>query len=256
MFILSKLFTAWLLPPGLAITMLFLWALMLLKKKNYAIGILMVIFAASVYTACLGPLADGLMTPLENTYAPLNIKSVSDHDVYVVLGGGIHTNAPDLEGTGSPTGDALHRLVYAFRLYRIDPLPIIVSSGKAFRCQRPEAPVLKRFLVQMGVPEKDIFTDSSSRNTNENAVDVKALCAKMSCKNIILITSAYHMRRAMFAFRHAGMTNVIPAPTDYKTNRSCYNFMDYMPSLEGLENTYRALHEYVGMLYYRLLVKV
>ena len=256
MFILSKLFTAWILPPGLAITMLFLWAIMLIKKKNYGIGVLMLIFAASVYTACLGPLANKLMLPLENTYAQLNVKDISSHDVYVVLGGGIHSNAPNLEGEGSPTGDALHRIVYAFRLYRIQPLPIIVSSGKAYQCQRPEAPVLKRYLFQMGVPEKDIYTDSKSRNTYENADDVKNLCAKMTCNKIILITSAFHMKRAVYAFKHAGLTNIVPAPTDYKVNRTCYNFMDYMPNIEALDNTYRAMHEYVGMLYYKLLVKI
>jgi uncharacterized SAM-binding protein YcdF (DUF218 family) len=256
MYIISKLFTSWILPPGLAITMTFLWALMLLRQKKTGIGIMMIIFSVSVYTACLGPLADKLMLPLENTYAQLNVKDISAHDVYVVLGGGIYDNAPDLEGIGSPTGDSLERLVYAYRLYRIQPLPIIVSSGKGFKYEAPEAPVMRRYLVQMGVPEKSISMDSTSRNTYENAMEVKTLCEKLMCNKIILITSAYHMRRAVYAFRHAGLTNIIPAPTDYKINRRRYGFMDYMPDVEALTNTYRGMHEYVGLLYYKILVKI
>lgn len=256
MYTISKLFTAWILPPGLAITALFIWAILLLRKKQTGIGILMLIFAASVYTACLGPLADKLMLPLENSFAQLNIKDLSPHDVYVVLGGGIHDNSPDLEGTGSPTGDSLQRLVYAFRLYRIQPLPVIVSSGKGFKCEKPEAPVMKRYLVQMGIPEQEIHMEATSRNTYENALDVKKLCETLACKNIVLITSAYHMRRAVYAFRHAGLTNILPAPTDYKVNRRCYGFMDYMPDMEALANTFRGLHEYVGLLYYKVLVRI
>ncbi len=256
MYIISKLFTSWFLPPGLFITILIIWAIILIKKKHIGIGLLMLIFSGIIYAACLEPIADRLILPLENTYQQLDIKAISPNDVYVVLGGGIHSDAPDLEGEGSPTGDGLHRLVYAFRLYRIQPLPIIVSSGKGFKCQRPEAPVMKRYLFQMGVPEKDIHMDTKSRNTYENAIDVKNVCEKLVCKKIILITSAYHMKRAVFAFKHAGLTNVLPAPTDYKTNRTCYNFIDYMPDMEALINTYRALHEYVGILYYKMLVKI
>lgn len=256
MYIISKLFTAWILPPGLAITMSFLWAIMLIKQKKTGIGIMMLIFSVSIYTACLGPLADKLMLPLENTYSQLNVKDISAHDVYVVLGGGIHDNSLDLEGNGTPTGDSLERLVYAFRLYRIQPLPIIVSSGKGFKYQKPEAPVMRRYLVQMGVPEKDIFMDSTSRNTYENAIEVKSLCEKLMCKRIILITSAYHLRRAVYAFKNAGLTNIIPAPTDYKINRRHYDFMDYMPDMEALSNTYRGMHEYVGLLYYKILAKI
>jgi|YelNatPaOPRAMG01_1025707.scaffolds.fasta_scaffold29822_5 uncharacterized SAM-binding protein YcdF (DUF218 family) len=256
MFTLSKLFTAWFLPPGLFIMILIVWAIILIKKKHIGIGLLMLLFAGLIYTASIEPISDKLILPLENIYPQLDIKSISSHDVYVVLGGGVHSNAPDLEGEGSPTGDALHRLVYAFRLYRIQPLPIIVSSGKAFKCQRAEAPVMKHYLMQMGVPDKDIYMDTNSRNTYENAIDVKTICEKIMCKKIILITSAYHMKRAVYAFKHAGLTNILPAPTDYKTNRTCYNFIDYMPDMEALTNTYRALHEYIGMLYYKLLVKV
>ncbi len=256
MYLISKLFTAWFLPPGLAITVLVLWALALMRKKQAGTGILMLLFAACLYAACISPVSDRLILPLENAFPRLNVKDVTPHDVYVVLGGGIHDNAPDLEGRGSPKGDSLERLVYAFRLYRIQPLSIIVSSGKGFGCQRPEAPVMQRYLVQMGVPEKDVFMDTRSRNTYENALAVKMMCEKIVCKQIILITSAYHMKRAVFAFRHAGLTDVVPAPTDYKTDRTCYGPMNYMPGMGALSNTYRALHEYIGMLYYRVLTRL
>jgi len=253
MFLISKLFTAWFLPPGLFITVMVIWAMFSLRKKKAGLFILMLIYAGFIYGLSITPVSNRLILPLENSYTQLNIKSISSHDVYVVLGGGVHDKSPDLGSTGSPMGDTLQRLVYAFRLYRIQPLPIIVSSGKSFKCQAAEAPIMKRYLVQMGIHGKDIYMDTTSRNTYENAVAVKRICKKIKCRKIILITSAYHMKRAVFSFRHVGLTNIIPAPSDYKTNRSCYNLMSYMPSMGALLNSYRALHEYIGTFYYKLM---
>ncbi len=256
MYTLSKLFSAWFLPPGLFVTILVIWAIILIRKKKTGIAVLMLVFSGFIYALSITPVADKLILPLENSYSRLDVKNITNHDIYAVLGGGIHDNSPDIEGEGSPSGDALQRLVYVFRLYRFQPLPVIVSSGKGFKCQKPEAPVMKRYLVQMGIPEKDIYMDTTSRNTYENAVEIKKLCEKLACKRVILITSAYHMKRAVYSFRHAGLTNVVPAPADYKTSRTCYNFINYMPDMEALLNTYRALHEYIGMLYYKILVRV
>ncbi len=256
MFIVSKLFTSWFLLPGLFVTLLFLTAVSLFKKKNKGIAFIMLFFAGLIYCASIEPLSDKFIIPLENRYNQLNLKDISKHDVYVVLGGGVYDNSPDLNKTGSPSGDTLARIVYAYRLYRFQALPIIVSSGKGFACKKSEAPIMERYLMQMGVPERDIIMDSTSRNTYENANAVKQICEKLSCEKIILITSAYHMQRAMYAFKHVGLKNVIPAPTDYKTNRSCYNFMSYMPNMGAFINTDRALHEYIGLLYYRLLIRI
>jgi uncharacterized SAM-binding protein YcdF (DUF218 family) len=256
MFILSKIFTAWCLPPGLFVTLFMVLCVLFIRKRYWLNGLLMFLLAGLFFASCFTPLTDRLMVKLEDEHRPLDPGVLLDGDVYVVLGGGIYHNAPDLGGEGVPTGDEMHRLAFAVRLYRIKPLPVIVASGKAFECQRSEAEVMKRLLMQMGIPGKDIFSEDTSRNTHENALGVKKVFDGMGRKRIVLITSAYHMMRSVYSFSKAGFSDILPAPTDYKTGRTCYNPINYMPSVGAFDNISTVMHEYVGMLYYALLTRM
>ena len=216
----------------------------------------MVTFACLLYASSSTPLSDRLVERLENSYKPLDPALITDSDIYVVLGGGIIDNAPDIGGNGAPTGETMLRLAQAVRLYRLRPLPVIVSSGKGFGCRMPEAPVMKKYLVQMGVPEKDIFVEDESRNTRENAGHVRKFAEKLGRKRMVLITSAFHMKRAVFSFKNAGVGDLLPAPADYRASRCCYDFIDYMPSLNGLLNTSIVMHEKIGRISYRIFARL
>jgi len=88
--------------------------------------------------------------------------------------------------------------------------------------------------------------DDLSRTTRENARFAARLSGSPS---VILVTSAYHMPRAVLSFRKEGVS-VLPAPTDYKANRSPYTIADFLPTSEAFANSYKALHEYLGLVGY------
>jgi uncharacterized SAM-binding protein YcdF (DUF218 family) len=111
---------------------------------------------------------------------------------------------------------------------------------------------MKRFLIDLGVPEDKIIVDDRSRDTIESGRFSKILCDERGFKKPLLVTSAYHMKRAMFSFRKAGLA-VVPLPAGFETwPGKVYGWVDYLPSANALEKTAAAIHEYLGLFFYTI----
>jgi uncharacterized SAM-binding protein YcdF (DUF218 family) len=245
-FVLKKIITSFLLPPGCFILLILLSAFLVKRWLR----IVALFLAALLYLASIVPVSDLLLIPLEDAYKPPATAEVKKGEAYVVLGGGVYDFAPDIDGKGVLSGEALSRLVCAYRLYRMDRKPIIFSGGKVFEGQ-PEAKVAKRVLLSLGVNEKDIVTEAESRDTYENVKYVKELAEKHNINRIILITSAFHMKRSMMLFDKS-FNGTIPYPTAYNTRRAKYSILSYVPDAGNLANAAMALKEYIGIFFYRL----
>lgn len=98
-------------------------------------------------------------------------------------------------------GDTAARTDEAVRLYKSGWAPYIIFSGAAKDTTGPSnAEVMKTQAVQSGVPATDIFIDSFSNTTKENAEDTGVIISKNKFDSIILVTSKYHQRRASLEF--------------------------------------------------------
>ena len=245
-FVLKKIITSLLLPPGCFIFLLLLLAF-LLKRRLRAVVLAL---AAVLYLASIVPVAEFLLIPLEDAYRPPAASEVKRGDAYVVLGGGVYDFAPDVDGQGVLSGEFLSRVICCFRLYRMDRKPIILSGGKVFEGQ-PEAKIAKQLLLSLGVDEKDIITEAESRDTNENARYVKETAKKYHLSKIVLITSAFHMKRSMILFEKS-FSGIIPYPTAYITRRAKYNILSYLPDAGSMADIATALKEYMAISFYRL----
>jgi len=144
--------------------------------------------------------------------------------------------------------DTLARVVTAVRLRKRLRVPVIVSGGAVFPWRKAEAPVVRRFLMDLGVSGDKILVDDKSRDTLENALDVKEICEKHQFRDPILVTSAYHMKRALLSFREFNM-DAKPVPANFKTWDRKYGWWDYLPG--DLRIFMIACREYVGLLYYK-----
>jgi len=125
-----------------------------------------------------------------------------------------------------------------------------VLSGGYATSTTATADIMKNLLIEFGVNPKDIMVDSKSNDTNQNALNTALICKEHNFKTIILVTSAYHMKRAVFLFKKTKLT-VMPYPTDYKENYH-YNFYSYFPALSNLTESSEALREDLGYVYYKL----
>jgi len=247
-FILKKLITSAIVPPGCFIVMILISACFLKKKSRiFALSL-----AVLLYCSSIEPFSNLLLLPLENAYSPFTFTSIKDGNAYVVLGGGVKDNVPDIEKKGMVGNDALPRYVYAYRLYRINRKPIIISGGKIFK-RSSEAEIAKKLLLSLGVDKDDILIEEKSRDTFENAKHVKELTEKHGIKKIILVTSAFHMKRSMLIFDKF-FKETIPCPTGYNISKADYDLLSFLPNASSMESTAIALKEYMGILFYRTVI--
>jgi uncharacterized SAM-binding protein YcdF (DUF218 family) len=247
MFLLKKILTPFLLPPGVFVALAFCMAAARIKK-NRKQAMCWAGFAMLMWAAATRPAAYMALAGLEYAYLPpAEVRA----DAVVVLSGGIREGAPETFGGAALSGPSLERASEAARVYRRYKLPLVVTGGSAFS-KEPEAAAIKKYLVSLGVPAGRILTEALARDTRENAVFSKKLCDEKGYKRIVLLTSAYHMRRSVWSFEHAGFKEIIPWPTAYNTSlKECRVWADYLPSsFEGLN---KALHERLGLLFYRII---
>jgi uncharacterized SAM-binding protein YcdF (DUF218 family) len=204
-------------------------------------AILLVVVAAT-------PLDKWLFAPLEVRFPPL--RTLPPHvDGIIALGGAIDPVLSARHGMPSLNDDA-ERMTSFVKLARLYPsAKLVFTSGSAavFGEKLKEADAAKRLFADLGLDTSKIIFERESRNTYENAVFSKKLANPKPGEVWILITSAWHMPRAVGIFRQAGWP-VLPWPVSYKTGGS------FDPDLANhIRGVDRATHEWIGLLAYRLL---
>jgi len=257
MFIISKLLSALLLPPGLLIIVMLASLLLLVRRPALARGGL-IFTTLALFFLSLSPVRDALILPLENYYPQPGSEALKPGMPIVILGGGIRPGYP--EGAPDRTfvpGDALARLYHGFRLYRITSGKIYLTSGRVFHdfSEDSEARAMANALVGLGVNPSDLILEENSRNTYENASMTAARFPELAGAPFLLVTSAYHMPRAMMLF-HASGLNPVAAATDYKSEIEIVSPWSILPHGHNFSDSCKALREYLGMAFYWLKIKL
>ncbi|GMA65245.1 YdcF family protein [Alicyclobacillus fastidiosus] len=247
MFSLLKTIESFILPPGLFVILMVCVGAFVYRKTRAA-GVCLWAFAVILYVTTTQAFANALIRPLEDAYP----QPRHPHgDVIVMLGGGSVLGTPDIDGQGGLTGNSANRLIAVARLYYMQHLPIIITAGPnnvvAGRSES-EAQIAKRELVGLGIPANSIYTENNSRNTEENAQFTKPILNAHQFVHPILVTSAFHMARAVLDFKREGIA-VTPFPTDYQANeQSGRGQYSWLPSAGALNVTALAVKEYVGWI--------
>ncbi|MCL4476400.1 MAG: YdcF family protein [Nitrospirae bacterium] len=250
MFLFKKIAGVFLFPPGIFVTLLLCSSAWLFSRRNAKAASVNLFLGCLLWLFSTSPVADTMLRGLEYESA---IPQSPKGDVIILLGGGAYDNVPDLSGAGSPSEEMMGRLITAARLQKRLNIPIIVSGGKVFKEREAEAPIVKRFLVDLGVPAGMIITEEKSRDTMENARNTVEICTRLGYHQPLLVTSAYHMRRAVLSFRKTGW-EVVPFPADFRAIPGRrYGWQDYVPVMSDLKNSSLAMKEYAGLIFYRLV---
>lgn len=223
---------------------------LLLRRRHPRLGLalgggalgLLIVFSTSAGARLL-------VGPLEHRSTPLASARNTGAQAIVVLGGGRISNAPEYRGQDIPTLQALARLRYAARLQRETGLPLLTTGGTPDGASEPEADGMARVLREdFAVPVR--WTEGRSNNTAENAAFTAALLKPAGISRILLVTDAMHMPRSRAIFETMGF-DVVPAPTIF-FSRENLSALAFLPGGEGLRRSEHALHEWIGMVWYRL----
>jgi uncharacterized SAM-binding protein YcdF (DUF218 family) len=236
-----------LLPSNLIILFFIIGAFLVITRKRRRAGLIMFSLSAAVYVIFgTGILSTWLLGTLEHRYRPLtSTEGLQDVKRIVILAGYGERHA-GLPPSSEVNFASAYRLLEGLRIvHQLPDAEILISGGG-------EVPgIMKGLLASTGLTEQRISIDNRSNNTHESAENVEKL---MAGKNFILVTSAGHMPRAIEVFAKAGM-NPVPAPTNYMSVKEP-RFMDYLPSPRSLDCADLAVHEYLGMAWYRLMGKM
>ncbi|MFD1329927.1 YdcF family protein [Mycoplana ramosa] len=171
----------------------------------------------------------------------------------IVLGGSFEAEVIAARG-GLEMNQAGDRFVETLRLARTYPdARILVSGGDGSFSGRyaGDAAVAAQFFGSFGIAAERLIQETHSRTTFENVENTKSLLAENGLDNCLLVTSAFHMPRAIGLFRKAGLS-ALPWPTDYRTSGAARLALDFTQPSANAQLTTTALREWVGLLAYYL----
>ena len=242
-FIASKLLWIALDPINLAIVVAFLAAAW--RRYRIAAGA-----AAALLIMGFSPLGVLALAALENRFPDPPPDAPAPYGL-IVLGGAIDDAVGAARGQ-IVVGDGGSRLTEAAALARRFPQARLLytgGSGSLIAARSDEAEQAKRLWTDLGVAADRISTEEKSRNTEENARFSAVLLGEDRHKTWWIVTSAFHMPRAMGLFRRAGF-DPVAYPVDFRTFGDIRDARPLASAAEGFRATEISLHEWTGLFAY------
>ncbi len=248
MYYLNKI--VWALVNPLAIAILLMGAAVMfgcIRRRKTCVGLL-VASVTWLWFWSAPVVANALGSSLEAEAGMVPVEQLPQADAIVLLGGGMNadTNAyPYANLCG-----AADRVWHAARIFKAGKAPLIVPSGTGVeQCELP-------FLADLGVPRSAILVENKARNTEENAKFVAELLKDRARPKALIVTSAWHMRRALLMYRrYAPGVEIVPAATDYESTISRarpFEIGEICPDFYSLTVSCTMWKEVLGYWWYKL----
>lgn len=218
------------------------------KKRLFWIAVGMLLFFSNEF------IANEVMRAWE--LKTTSFQSMRHHKIGIVLTGGANTMQTPKDRVYFH--GAVDRVIHTVQLYKLHLIDTILISGGSGRLlssgEDGEATQYKKAMMIMGVPETAIFTEEITRNTYESAVEVKKIIMAKGYHNAdcLLITSAFHMRRALACYRKAGF-QIDNFTTDFYSHPSEYTLdVLLIPNVGAMEIWQKLIREWMGFVAYRI----
>lgn len=191
-----------------------------------------------------------LLAGLDSGYSPVS-SDPGQVDAIVVLGGGAATYRARRAELQVLSNASAERALEAARLYRlVHPSWVIVSGGGSKPGQLPESRAIRSALIELGVPESVIAEESASGDTYEQALELGPLTRELAVEKIMLVTSPFHMRRALAVFKRSGL-DPVPSPSTLEEMDGEIGIVaSLLPTNDALQGSELASREYLALVYY------
>ena len=249
-FILSKMLH-FVLMPFLWVLVLLLFALFLKSPKRKRTSLLTAIVILFVFSNPF--LANEAWRAWEVEATP--VAEVGNHELAVILTGvtAYREDIPDRIHTHKGADRFLQPL-QLYRLGKVKRFLISGGSGYVVGSAVPEAEQIEKILLMAGVAEEDIITEANSRNTHENALNTANLLIDYpEWQQPLLVTSAFHMRRARACFLKVGLQPIVYSTDFYASPRRYTPDETIIPSIKAFESWHLLIHEISGFIIYKIL---
>ena len=187
--------------------------------------------------------------------SPVKVSDLNDdYDIAVLLGGAMRYYNSTTERL--VYGSSVDRMLASAELYHNNKVrKILISGGSGSMVYKDakEAPLLAEALLDAGVAKDDLILETNSRNTHENAIEsARILKENYPGARVVLVTSAYHMRRSMGCFKKQGI-EAIPFPCDQQSGKQAYTpDKIIIPGAVNLVAWEKLFHEWLGVVVYKI----
>ncbi|OZG75500.1 hypothetical protein BTA51_01505 [Hahella sp. CCB-MM4] len=245
MFLLKKLIGGWIKPLPFSLFLFMLGFLLLWRGRKRA-GLRLTATGLVIVLLCSnGLFARQLVMPLESQYPAYDSQPVD----YVLVLGNYHRSAKGIPVTSVLEGDSMYRLTEGLRIARLNPEATLILSGYAFEDPVSNAEAYRQVALALGINNGRIKLMEQTKDTGE---ELETVAGMVGNRPLALVTSAYHMPRSM-ALASKQQLNVVAAPAAHKNKPGVRSWlMDFIPSPSALELSHMAIHEYMGLIWYRM----
>ena len=234
-------------PLFLALTLLTI-SIFLKKSKFIKLKSFLIFLSFLTLFIFSNPLiSNKLVKYIEMPYHPVKLSEVPQSDYIVVLSGMVHHVKDDVYEWSDPD-----RFFAGIKLLNANKGRKIIYTGGLLpweKKKKTEGELLKNKSLELGIHENDILVTKKVQNTYQEANAISRLIDNKS--KIILVTSAYHMKRAEFLFKKH-TSNIFPYPVDFKAKNNKTTILDFIPSAGSLSRSSFVIREVLGRIYYRV----
>lgn len=240
-------------PLGFAWALLVVFTIVFLRRRHWLASVATGVPMALLFIFGSTDLPGWLLRGLERPYAGVEIAALPKADAIVMLGGS--AQPARFEVGGMHLTLAADRIMMGVELSRLGKAPVLVIGGAVAQFpegDRAESDTVRQWIVERGFSSGEVVALPVCRDTHDEAVFTARLAAERGWQQVLLVTSANHMRRAAATFHTAGVS-VIPAPCNFHTELSKPPSFEPpgVPKAGGFEKTAMWLHEQIGWLEYR-----
>ncbi len=249
----SKLFWFFVSPSNLLVFTTLLGLALALRRRGRRAALVISAVSATATVACgLLPVANWIILPLEQRFPTFADQGGAVAGI-VVLGGVVQADETFARAQLTVNESAERVMAMADLMRRYPEAKVVFSGGAGtlVAAETPEAAALERFLPVLGIAKDRVVFEDQSRNTRENAVYTHRLVRPSRSERWLLVTSAFHMPRAVGCFREAGFA-VVPYPVDFRTRGRQDVWQPFGLMSEGLRRLDLAAKEWVGLLSYHI----
>lgn len=257
MFSLTRLLVEVFSPLNISILLL-ITALFFLLLRKRRIGVACLCVAICVQLLCgYGVVVKKEIGKREQLFPALTGQRLAalqeQHIRYIVVLGSGHIADNRLPETSQIGCDSLYRLTEGMRLFNLLPDAKLVISGGIAYDPVPNADLVKRVAISLGIPSERVITENRPRDTVQEARYLEPLLGK---ELFILVTSALHMPRAIDIFKGFGM-QPIAAPTDYiQKQHAIETPMVIFPSATNFDLSRRIIYEWIGTIWSKIKTSI
>lgn len=256
-FWVKKFIGYWIMPVPACLALFVLGVVLLRSARRERAGRTVVLVATVLFLLFSNKyVSTALVRPLEVAYPAIPdfapgaaLPPALAACRYVVVLGSGNADTPGVSALDELSVSGRARITAAVRILRLLPRAHLLVSGPAEDGGVTHATVLERAAVSLGIRPDRIARIEHARDTEEESLAVKRRIGRAP---VVLVTSAWHMVRAMALFHAAGL-NPVACPTDYSSQwDGRFHWRDFLWDFESLQRSSYAIHERVGYLWIAL----